>query len=262
LVNAVAHRDYSSYVLGSQVRIEMFADRIEVISPGGLFGPVSLTNLETAQSSRNQLLARLLGEVGLVENRGSGIRAMVSAMREAHLEPPKFEDHRDYFKVIFSNQALLDSESLAWLNQFAGIPFNSRQRAALAYLHKHEQMTNGEYCRLNSVDSVTATRDLKGLVDSGLVEMHGTRRWAYYRLVVKVETKSKLFDIDLSPRQKVILDYIKEHGSITTAEYVKVSGGKIAERTARKDLQDLENIGIIQQKGQKRGAYYILTDAK
>jgi len=96
LVNAIAHRDYSSYVLGSQVRIEMFADRLEIISPGGLFGPVSLTNLETAQSSRNQLLVRLLGEVGLVENRGSGIRAMVSAMREAHLEPPKFEDHHDY----------------------------------------------------------------------------------------------------------------------------------------------------------------------
>ena len=73
LVNAVAHRDYSSYVLGSQVRIEMYADRLEIISPGRLFGPVSLTNLETAQASRNQLLVRLLGEVGLVENRGSGI---------------------------------------------------------------------------------------------------------------------------------------------------------------------------------------------
>ena len=98
LVNAVAHRDYSSYVLGSQVRIEMFADRLEIISPGVLFGPVSLTNLETFQASRNQLLIRLLSEVGLVENRGSGIRAMVSAMREAHLEPPKFEDHHLYYR--------------------------------------------------------------------------------------------------------------------------------------------------------------------
>ena len=76
----------------------MYADRVEIISPGGLFGPISLTNLETAQATRNQLLVRLLGEVGLVENRGSGIRAMVSAMREAHLEPPKFEDRCDFFK--------------------------------------------------------------------------------------------------------------------------------------------------------------------
>ena len=262
LVNAVAHRDYSSYVLGSQVRIEMFADRLEIISPGGLFGPVSLTSLETFQASRNQLLIRLLSEVGLVENRGSGIRAMVSAMREAHLEPPKFEDHHDFFKVVFSNQALLDPDSLAWLKQFAGFTINSRQRTALAYLRKHEQMANPEYCRLNNVDSVTATKDLKGLVDSGLIEMHGTRRWAYYHLVVKPEKSSALFDVDLTPRQKVILEYIKEHGSITTAEYVRISEGKIAERTARKDLQVLENIGIIRQKGQKRGAYYVLKDAE
>ncbi|HEX7434971.1 MAG TPA: ATP-binding protein, partial [Anaerolineaceae bacterium] len=60
LVNAVAHRDSSSYVLGSQVRIEMYADRLVIISPGRLFGPVSLTNLKTAQASRNQLLDRLL----------------------------------------------------------------------------------------------------------------------------------------------------------------------------------------------------------
>ena len=262
LVNAVAHRDYSTYVLGSQVRVEMYADRLEIISPGGLFGPVSLTNLETAQASRNQLLIRLLGEVGLVENRGSGIRAMVSAMREAHLEPPKFEDHRDYFKVTFYNQALLDQESLAWLNQFANIPFNSRQRTALAYLHKHEQITNQEYCRLNTVDSVTATKELKGLVDSGLVEMLGTRRWAYYRLLEKMRLPSKLIDVDLNPRQKVIVEYLKEHGSITTSEYVRISEGKIAERTARKDLETLEQMGIVRQIGLKRGAYYVLKDAE
>jgi len=123
-------------------------------------------------------------------------------------------------------------------------------------------MANPEYCRLNNVDSVTATKDLKGLVDSGLVEMRGTRRWAYYHLAVKPEKSSKLFDGDLTPRQKVVLEYIKEHGSITTAEYVQISEGKIAERTARKDLQVLENMGIIQQKGQKRGAYYVLKDTE
>lgn len=261
LVNAVAHRDYSTYVLGSQVRVEMYADRLEIISPGGLFGPVSLTNLETAQASRNQLLIRLLGEVGLVENRGSGIRAMVSAMREAHLEPPKFEDHRDYFKVTFYNQALLDQESLAWLNQFSSIPLNSRQRTALVYLRKHEQITNQEYCRLNSVDSVTATKDLKGLVDSGLVVMQGTRRWAHYHFVEKAETSSKLLDVDLTPRQKVIMEYLKVHDSITTAEYIKISKEKIADRTARKDLAMLEQMGLIEQKGQKRGAYYVLKNA-
>ncbi|MHC1733444.1 MAG: ATP-binding protein [Bacteroidales bacterium] len=261
LVNAIAHRDYSSYVLGSQVRIEMFADRLEIISPGGLFGPVSLTNLETAQSSRNQLLVRLLGEVGLVENRGSGIRAMVSAMREAHLEPPKFEDHHDYFKVIFSNQALLDSESLAWLNQFASISFNSRQRTALAYLHKHEQMTNGEYCRLNSVDSVSATKDLKGLVDSGLVEMHGTRRWAFYQLL-NIESRQKTFlnyeESVLNHRQKAVMQYLSQNNKITVSEFIHLTGDTISERTAQRDLNDLEGKKLIVRMGQGKNTQYLL----
>ena len=38
IANAVAHRDYSSYVRGSYTQIRMFADRLEIQSPGGLFG--------------------------------------------------------------------------------------------------------------------------------------------------------------------------------------------------------------------------------
>ena len=264
LVNAVVHRDYSQYVLGSQVRIEMYANRLEIISPGGLFGPVSLANLETSQASRNQLLIRLLGEVGLVENRGSGIRAMVSAMREAHLEPPQFEDHRDYFKVIFSNQALLDPESLAWLNQFAGLPLNSRQRISLAYLHKHEQMTNPEYCRLNSVDSVTATRDLKGLVESGLVEMLGTRRWAVYRLVLNQAAAQQLpihlDELKLNPRQELAIKWIEDKGFITSQQYKLLSKSPISEKTAQNDLNDLVEKGVITRIGHARSTRYLKND--
>ena len=79
LINAVAHRDYSPYMLGSHVRIEMFADRLEVMTPGGLFGPVTEANLESTQSTRNQLLMRILNEIGLVEDRGSGIDAMLNS---------------------------------------------------------------------------------------------------------------------------------------------------------------------------------------
>jgi ATP-dependent DNA helicase RecG len=154
VINAIAHRDYSPYIMGSQVRIEMFADRLEIMTPGGLFGPVNESNLESTQSTRNQLLMRILSEIGLVENRGSGIKAMLTALREAHLEPPRFQDTRTYFTVTFSNQTLLDPETVAWLNHYASLPINPRQRTALAYLHRHKQITNPNYCRLNNVDSL------------------------------------------------------------------------------------------------------------
>lgn len=58
-MNAVAHRDYSQYVRGSYVQIRLFADRLEVQSPGGLYGNVTEETLEDEQSTRNRKICAL-----------------------------------------------------------------------------------------------------------------------------------------------------------------------------------------------------------
>jgi ATP-dependent DNA helicase RecG len=268
LINAIAHRDYSPYVLGSHVRIEMFADRLEIMTPGGLFGPVNESNLECTQSTRNQLLMRIMSEIGLAENRGSGIEAMLNAQREAHLEPPLFQDTRTYFTVTFSNQTLLDPETVTWLNRYASLPINPRQRTALAYLHRHKQITNPEYCRLNNVDSLVSTRELRGLVDSSLISMHGTRRWAFYTIQIgqlEIGQPTSLIQsegLQLNLRQKAGLDFLSQSGVITTEKYIHVNGGTLAARTARADLQGLETIGLIKKVGKGRATYYVLAVPK
>lgn len=260
LINAVAHRDYSPYVLGSQIRIEMFADRLEIMTPGGLFGPVTEANLENTQSTRNQLLMRILSDIGLVENRGSGIEAMLSALRQAHLEPPHFQDTRTYFTVTFSNQTLLDPETITWLNRYASLSINPRQRTALAYLYRHKQITNPDYCRLNNVNSLVATRELRGLVDAGVVTMQGMRRWARYSLA---ETQTEGITTPkrntINSRQQKALEYLRRIGRITTAEYIIQAGEPISDRTAQRDLRQMEALGLIQQIGRARDAHYILA---
>ena len=100
LSNALMHRDYSGPAQGTQIRVEMFPDRIEIESPGGLYGPVSTEALQAGDavsSSRNASLAKLLEDVigsdghAIAENRGSGIASMQRALREARLGPPEFE---------------------------------------------------------------------------------------------------------------------------------------------------------------------------
>ena len=184
---------------------------------------------------------------------------MIAAMREAHLEPPKFEDHRHSFKVIFSNQTLLDQESMQWLNQYADVDINSRQRTALVYLRKHDQMTNADYCRLNNVDSVTATKDLKNLVDHNLAQMIGTRRWAYYELINAATPQTSTLKSQhstLNPRQKFIMEYLENHETISTPEFIKNYPIKTAARTVRTDFNELVKLGQIHQKGSKKGTYY------
>jgi ATP-dependent DNA helicase RecG len=153
IVNAVAHRDYSRFVRGSYIQIRLFADRLEIQSPGGLFGNVTEENLEDEHSTRNCILMRLMEDLHLVENRGSGIKAMLEAMRQANLEPPRFDDKRSSFWVTFRNHSLMSPEAITWLNQFAGVALNDRQRLALVYLRNNDRMANNDYQRLCRVDS-------------------------------------------------------------------------------------------------------------
>lgn len=72
VVNAVAHRDYAIY--GSKIRLHMFADRLELFSPGSLLNTLTIDSLHLRQVSRNELLTSLLarspiGMEGLSETR-------------------------------------------------------------------------------------------------------------------------------------------------------------------------------------------------
>lgn len=63
VVNAVAHRDYS--LMGSHIRVRMFADRLEIRSPGGLPNGLDVDSLSERQVSRNSAIASLLARVAV-----------------------------------------------------------------------------------------------------------------------------------------------------------------------------------------------------
>jgi len=256
LVNAVAHRDYSHFVRGSYIQIRLFADRLEIQSPGGLYGNVTEENLEVDQSTRNRWLMRLMEDLHLVENRGSGVSAMLEAMRQANLEPPRFRDRRSSFCVTFRSHTLLNPEAVAWLNRFAEKPMNDRQWMALAYLRHNQGMTNNDYQRLNLVDSVTATRELRNLTDYGLVELHGSRRWAYYTLNVPVEAPP--IQVALETDEEKILAYVREHGSIKRAECQALLN--VTETQARYILKKMKDRLLLRLEGTGKPSRYLLPD--
>ncbi|MCY4353927.1 MAG: putative DNA binding domain-containing protein [Truepera sp.] len=69
LVNAVAHRDYS--IRGSRIRLSMFADRLEIQSPGSLPNNLTVESMATRQATRNEALASVLGRMPVGGVRGS-----------------------------------------------------------------------------------------------------------------------------------------------------------------------------------------------
>ncbi len=253
LANAVAHRDYSSYARGSYIQIRMFADRLEIKNPGGLFGSVTVENLDEEQSTRNARLMRMMEDTHLVENRGSGIRSMVQALGEANLEPPRFADHRVSFHVTFHNHTLLNPETLNWLNQFSYLPINDRQRKALVYLRLHSQITNPEYRRLNHVDSLTAGAELRGLTQMGLIEQQGAGRWTSYTLCIEEDASPKR---EVKSGEDQILDFVQFHKSITNLECRNIL--KVDSIRAHYLLRKLSRAGHLSPVNSGRWRYYVL----
>lgn len=109
VANALLHRDYSPEGLASQVQVNMYDDRIEVMSPGGLCGGMTVERLGElgASFARNQVLSRILestvyvgesAEVGkVVENKGTGYFQIKSSLRRAGHPDPVPHDHISVF---------------------------------------------------------------------------------------------------------------------------------------------------------------------
>ena len=101
LVNAVVHRDYS--IRGSRIRLSMFADRVEIQSPGALANRLTVDELEYRQATRNEVLASVLGRmptsgiqgVGgrlfIMERRGDGVPIIRRETRELAGRLPRFD---------------------------------------------------------------------------------------------------------------------------------------------------------------------------
>lgn len=261
LLNAIMHRDYSPYARASYIQVRLFADRLEIESPGCLYGSVTIETLEENQSTRNRHLMRLAEDLHLVENRGSGINTMLTEMRKATMEPPIFEDTHSAFRVTFNNRHLLEPDTLVWLKTFALQPINEQQRMALAFLHHRSRITNSDYRRLNSVDTTTATRDLRGLVQAGVIVQHDSRRWAYYTLAhtAREDSEKLLLAPQLSRKEEAVLSLMHEQGEINNEACRRLL--VCDRRGATKVLQAMSEKHLIKQIG-KIGRYvkYVLWD--
>jgi predicted HTH transcriptional regulator len=100
VVNAVVHRDYSIY--GSKIRLHIFADRLELYSPGSLPNTMTVESLSQRQSSRNELLSSLLARcpmnfdatnskrVFIMDKRGEGVPIIISESFELSGKKPEY----------------------------------------------------------------------------------------------------------------------------------------------------------------------------
>lgn len=101
LVNAVAHRDYSIH--GAKIRLRMFADRLELYSPGAIPNTMTIESLPYRQAARNEAITSLLakcsvpggdqeftGRSAMMDKRGEGVQIILDSSERLSGKRPVF----------------------------------------------------------------------------------------------------------------------------------------------------------------------------
>lgn len=175
LVNALAHRDYR--LSGRRVEIRMFEDRLEVVSPGGLPGYITVDNIVEEHFSRNPRIVAGLFQWGYIEELGLGIDRMIEEMLQHGHPSPEFKATPYSFGVTL--RSVRERRPVpAWEHNM-----NERQMRALAHVREFGRITNRDYRTIcPNVSPETLRLDLADLVDRGLLLKVGDKRGTYYIL--------------------------------------------------------------------------------
>ena len=108
LVNALIHRDY--LILGSEVHIDIYDDRLTIYSPGGMADGTRIQERDISNISstrRNPVLADIFGRLGYMERQGSGFKKITESYHAAHnyrkeLEPEFYSDVTSFQVTLYN----------------------------------------------------------------------------------------------------------------------------------------------------------------
>jgi predicted HTH transcriptional regulator len=97
--NAIAHRNYAS--IGS-IQVEVYSDRVEVISPGRLHRAISVADLYRKHESHavNPRIARAMYQVKYIETMGTGLTDLLDACKANGLKRPLLEEVPSGFRIV------------------------------------------------------------------------------------------------------------------------------------------------------------------
>lgn len=175
IVNAICHRDYR--LRGRRIELRMYSDRLEVISPGGLPGFITVENIKDEHFSRNPRIVNGLFQWGYIEELGLGIDRMIEVMEQAGHQPPHFDARPYSFAVSLQNEREKPKQP-DWMRNT-----NHRQAKALQYIRDKGSITNREYRSLiDGVSAETLRLDMVDMVEKGILIKVGSKKGTHYIL--------------------------------------------------------------------------------
>lgn len=167
LINAIVHRDYD---YSGSIIVNIFDDRIEIVSLGGLVKGITLEDIKNGISqARNTIIANVFYRLKLIESYGTGIRRIVEAYQK-ELMQPSFSPATASFAVTLP-KTVHELES--------GM---SDQDKTLALFKSKGKVVRKDIESQLGCSKSAAVKILNSLIDEGLIEKTGEARAVVYVL--------------------------------------------------------------------------------
>lgn len=201
LVNALIHRDYS--VIGSEVHVDIYDDRLEIYSPGGMYDGTFVQDLDplnVSSTRRNPIIADVFARMDLMERRGSGLRKIIEAYEaeENYKEElkPEFKSTESSFTTILKNlnydtqnvtqndgqsEGQNDGENEGQ-NDGKKLKPKDRRNKIVKLMKENSNITTIELSHILLVSVSTIERDLKILTDEKTIEYIGSAKDGYWKV--------------------------------------------------------------------------------
>lgn len=173
MVNHFIHRDYT--VMGGEVHLDIYDDRLTVTSPGGMCNGTLIQNLDIANVSserRNPILANVMAQLDYMEKRGSGLTRICNETKalDGYQEvlSPKFNSTPAQFQTIIYASA--DTTNVGDVSEMR---LTGRQRKILRLINESPTITGKKMSEILSVSQRTIERDLSVLQKLDVLKREG-----------------------------------------------------------------------------------------
>jgi len=259
LVNALVHRPYTQR---GDIYLNLHPDRLEVVNPGRLPLGVTPRNMLHASRRRNDGLARVFHDLGLMEREGSGFDLIYDRLLSQGRPAPVTEEGADSVKVTIQRRIAKPEVMRLIAEADARLQLTQRERISLGVLAQSEGMTARELGNLLETHELTAW--LGRLVDAGVVETAGKTSGMRYFVApdwlrgASLDRKTSLTRIAPHRLSALILEDLSRYPKSSSSEVNRRIGAEISAKTVKRALDDLIAEQRVVFEGERRWRRYRL----
>lgn len=182
IVNAVIHRNY---MMSSSVQVAVYDDRVEISSPGSLYGSLTLQEALRGRSSiRNKILASVCEKLNVIEGWGTGLKRIIDFCKEKNVEPPVFEEIGDLLRVSFYRPSYKNDHLSDSINENDSLndslKLSDSENKVLSEIRKDAKITILDLVSKTNLSEPTVNRTLKSLKEKKVLKREGSKKDGFW----------------------------------------------------------------------------------